>query len=50
MRTLMIAACLAFTSTVALADDHRDRHERHGDWPMYGRDLAGSHYNPNERA
>src|SRR5262245_41174373 len=19
------------------------------DWPMYGRDLAGSHYNPNEK-
>jgi len=47
MRTLMIAACLAFTSTVALADDHRDRHERHGDWPMYGADLRRSFANPD---
>ena len=23
--------------------------QRSSDWPMYGRDLAGSHYNPNEK-
>lgn len=22
---------------------------RSSEWPMYGRDLAGSHYNPNEK-
>src|SRR5436190_8362824 len=23
--------------------------QANSDWPMYGRDLAGSHYNPNEK-
>ena len=29
------------------ADDKTSRES--SDWPMYGRDLAGSHYNPNEK-
>ena len=39
MRTIFIASCFVFVSTVALADEN-------GDWPMYGANLERSFSNP----
>ena len=39
LRALLLSLAIVLPPSVALALD----------WPMYGRDLAGSHYNPSEK-
>ena len=60
IRTPLIACALALCTMAALvaaqtsargprASNASTNGQANSDWPMYARDLAGSHYNPNEK-
>jgi polyvinyl alcohol dehydrogenase (cytochrome) len=49
----VLSICVLIAVASALAQQSKDKHKKQAnescDWPMYGRDLAGSHYNPTEK-